>query len=106
MIRTGEWKLIYTKGDIDRTDGYETAHPRPGKTKRLYHVSRDPQETTDLAARPQYQRVVRQLEQKLYERLVRTQPQGWRAPPGLSREETIDLLLRPIEGKQAEKAMR
>jgi choline-sulfatase len=101
MIRTEAWKFIYTKGDIERTDGYETAYPRPGKSRRLYDLKRDPDEMTNLAARPEYQKIVQMLERKLYERLVSTQPPGRTAPKSLTQEETIDFLLRPIEGKQA-----
>lgn len=100
MIRTAEWKFIYTKGDMARTDGYETDHPRPGKTKRLYDVVKDPDEMTDLAGRPGHARVVRELQAKLYERLVAAQPRGWQAPRGMSQEEVIDQLLRPPEGRQ------
>lgn len=100
MIRTRRWKLIYTKGNMNRTDGYETAYPKSGKSKRLYDVVKDPDEMTNLAGRPAYQKIVRELQKKLYERLVSTQPKGQRVPPGLSQEEVIDRLLRPAEGVQ------
>lgn len=103
MIRTEEWKFIYTKGAIDRADGYETAYPKPGKSKRLYHVVKDPDEMTNLANRPEYRKVVERLQQKLYERLISTHPKAKDLPRGLSQEEVIDLLLQPVEGKQAEK---
>jgi choline-sulfatase len=101
MIRSAAWKFIYTKGDIERTDGYETASPKPGKSRRLYDLKRDPDELTNLATRPEYQKIVRALERKLYERLVNTQPPSRPVPKGLTQAETIDFLLRPIEGKQA-----
>lgn len=103
MIRTAEWKFIYTKGQIERTDGYETAWPKPGKIKRLYQVNRDPDELTNLAGRPEYQPILRELQQKLHERLVSTQPAGRAIPRGLAQEEVIDLLLQPVEGRQATK---
>jgi choline-sulfatase len=100
MIRTAEWKFIYSKGDIDRADGYETAYPKPGKQKRLYNVVTDPDEMTNLAGQPKYERVVRALQQKLYERLMATHPQARELPRGVSQEAAIDLLLRPVEGAQ------
>jgi choline-sulfatase len=103
MIRTDRWKFIYTKGDIDRTDGYETAYPKPGRMKRLYDVVRDPDEMTNLANRPEHQKVVRELQQKLYERLVGTHPKAASLPKGLAQEQVIDLLLAPVEGKQADR---
>lgn len=103
MIRTADWKFIYTKGNIDRTDGYETKYPKPGKTKRLYNLQRDPDELTNLAGRPESQKILRDLQQKLYERLVSTQLKGRAIPPGLAQEEVIDLLLQPVEGRQATK---
>jgi choline-sulfatase len=103
MIRTDRWKFIYTKGDIDRTDGYETAYPKPGKMKRLYNVIKDPDEMTNLAGRREYQRIVSELQQKLYERLISTHPKAASLPKGLSQEQVIDLLLTPVEGKQAER---
>lgn len=103
MIRTDRWKLIYTKGDIDRTDGYETSYPRPGKTKRLYDMLNDPEELTNLATRPEHQKVVRELQQKLYDRLVSTHPRAASLPKTISQEQAIDLLLTPVEGRQAGK---
>ena len=103
MIRTEKWKLIYTKGDIDRADGYETAYPKPGKSKRLYNVVKDPDEMTNLANRPEFRKVVEQLQGKLYERLISGRPKAKEPPSNLSQEEAIDLLLQPVEKKQAGK---
>ena len=101
MIRTERWKFIYTKGDIDRTDGYETGYPKPGRMERLYDVRKDPDEMSNLANRPEYRRVVSELRRRLYDRLVNTHPKASSLPMGLSREQVIDLLLTPVEGKQA-----
>ncbi|PYV14880.1 MAG: hypothetical protein DMG07_10960, partial [Acidobacteria bacterium] len=94
---TEQWKLVYTKGDRDRTDGYETAHPRPGKLRRLYDVVADPGETTNLASRPEYRALVADLESKLYDRLREANPAASSLPAGLPREAAIDRLLRAPE---------
>jgi len=98
MIRTRDWKLIYTKGGMARGDGYKTARPVAGRVKRLYDMRRDPEELNNLARHPEFKEIVNSLEEKLYQRLVGLQSPSWKAPTELSREELIDLLLVAPEG--------
>ena len=50
FIRTARYKLIYCSGKRERTDGYKTDRPTPGRYLRLYDLRSDPGELKDVAA--------------------------------------------------------
>lgn len=72
MVRTERWKLIYTTGKRKREDGYETGKPLPGRVIQLFDVKTDPDETTNVAAKPDYKVVVDDLITKLVTHLSKT----------------------------------
>ena len=92
-IRTPEWKYILCSGKRKRTDGYETANPTPGRYRRLYHLTTDPDEMTDVAAKNA--NVVDRLESLMLERFRATHPERDAEPQRLSRAEAIEFYLRP-----------
>lgn len=93
MIRTERWKLIFVKGDMDRTDGYETAFPRPGRLWRLFDLEDDPGEARNLASSLAHEAVRRDLESRMLQRLIEGEPPGWKRPSNKTDRELIELLL-------------
>jgi choline-sulfatase len=72
MIRTEQWKLIYGTGRRERQDGYTTGKPLPGRTVLLYDVVKDPDEMTNVAAKPENATIVKDLTSRLAEHLKKT----------------------------------
>ena len=71
-VRTEDWKLIYTTGARKRDDGYATGTPLPGRVVQLFDLTNDPDETTNLAAKPQHADEVILLTAALADHLKRT----------------------------------
>jgi choline-sulfatase len=84
MVRTDRWKLIYSAGNRRRCDGYDLGRSSPGRTVRLYDLDQDPQETRDLAGRPENREIVSACLAALADRL-RITVRGTR-PTGDSRD--------------------
>jgi choline-sulfatase len=96
FVKTKQWKYIYCTGRRERTDGYKTDQPTPGRYRRLYDLGRDPGEFTDVqAANPN---VVRALDEKLLARFRATHPEARQEPKG-SLEAKLDFYLRPRDAK-------
>jgi len=96
-IRTREWKYIFCSGKRARQDGYEIDQPTPGRYRRLYDLSADPGEFTDVAAK--HADLVAKFEGLMLERFRATHPDREREPQRLSREEAIEFYLRPRDAK-------
>jgi choline-sulfatase len=80
MVRTDQWKLIYSTGARRRTDGYALGPPSGEPSVQLYDLDNDPGETTDLAALPEHAGRVEQLTAELADHLVRTAREPWLLP--------------------------
>lgn len=87
------WKFIYCSGQRERTDGYKTANPKPGRYVRLYDRRRDQGEFVNVAAR--HPEVVKEMQSRVLERFRATHPDTAGEPKGASQEEVIDFYLRP-----------
>jgi choline-sulfatase len=61
MVRTGRWKLVYLAGNRRRRDGYGLPGSLPERSIRLFDLSVDPDETTDVSARAENITVVEEL---------------------------------------------
>ncbi len=81
MIRTAQFKFIYTRGKRERKDGYATGRPLPGRTRRLYDVVADPDEMHNLAAASEHEQTVAKLEARMLDVFARTQRPGTEPPP-------------------------
>jgi choline-sulfatase len=71
-VRTEKWKLIYTTGKRKRDDGYETGKPLPGRVVQLFDLKSDPDETTNLAGKPEHAKLVSELTASLADHLTKT----------------------------------
>jgi len=71
-VFTDKWKLIYGTGARAREDGYATGKPLPGRTVQMYDLANDPDETTNLACKPEQAERVKELTATLADHLKRT----------------------------------
>ncbi|MBM3813335.1 MAG: sulfatase [Acidimicrobiia bacterium] len=93
FVRTARWKYNLCSGRRERTDGYKTDNPTPGRYRRLYDLKADPDEFTDVAAK--FPNIVAEMEEKMLTRFRRTHPEADKEPARLAREEAIEWYLRP-----------
>lgn len=101
MIRTENWKYIFTAGKHDLAQGYATGNPPPGITHRLYDVQNDPSETTNLAHEPSLHDTLAALKQTMLDRFVATHPEGEALPPGLSIDDALVWFSEPRDPRPA-----
>jgi choline-sulfatase len=80
FARTSRWKYIFCSGKRERTDGYKTDKPTPGRYRRLYDLKSDAGEFTDVAAR--HPAVVKDMEEKILARFRATHPDAEGEPKG------------------------
>jgi choline-sulfatase len=92
-VRTAEWKYIFCSGRRARTDGYETGNPTPGRYHRLYNLTNDPGEFTNVASK--HPDLVAKLQNLILARFRATHPDRKAEPQRLSREEAIEFYLPP-----------
>jgi choline-sulfatase len=97
MIRTDHWKLIYSTGRRERQDGYTTGRPLPGKTVLLFDVEADPDETTNLAARPEHAALVDELTTRLADHMRGIMRGPDEIPAGATADQILEKCLPPTE---------
>lgn len=99
MIRTREWKYIFTTGKNDLGQGYATGNPPPGITHRLYNMIDDPNETHNLSNDARYQKIQNQLQQKMLYVFESTHPLAGKIPNNWSIEQKFVAYCEPPEGE-------
>jgi len=97
MVRTRQWKYIFSSGRHDLALGYATGDGAPKRYQLLYNLIEDPQEFHNLAGNPKYAEVVRSLRQKMLDVFLTTDPRALRVPKGISTEEKLEWFLEPPE---------
>ena len=95
MVRTDQWKYVFTTGQHDLAMGYATGNPPAGITHRLYDVERDPEEKTNLAGKSQYTEVLAELQQLMLQRFQDTHPKAEELPQALSVDEQLSWFCQP-----------
>jgi arylsulfatase A-like enzyme len=100
FIRTPRHKFIYCSGKRERTDGYKTNNPTPGRYVQLYDLQSDPGELTDIATN--HPQTVARMKDLMLQRFRSTHPEAEQEPPRSS-DEILDWYLRPRDA-QAKKA--
>jgi choline-sulfatase len=93
FIRTADHKLIFCTGRRERTDGYKTDNPTPGRYIRLYDLKKDPDEFTNVAG--QNAPLVARLKKLMLDRFRSTHPDAQNEPKNLGIDESIEWYLRP-----------
>jgi arylsulfatase A-like enzyme len=94
-VRTTDWKFIFGSGRRERTDGYKTDHPTPGRYRRLYNLKSDPGEFVNLAGQKEHAAITDELQRALLQRFLATHPEAAALPRDLKIEELIEWFLRP-----------
>jgi arylsulfatase A-like enzyme len=97
MIRTREWKYVFTSGKADLAMGYATGSPPSGILHKLYDVRKDPGEFYNLANEPEYETVVKELQDLMLQRFSQTHPYTDQLPQGLTLEEKLSWFCEPPE---------
>lgn len=97
MIRSRDYKYIFTTGKNDLAMGYATGLGAPGITHRFYDVNSDPEETTNLASHPEYSDLLRQFQDIMIQRFEETHPFASYIPKNLSVEEKLIWFCEPPE---------
>lgn len=97
MVRTKEWKYIFTTGKNDLGQGYATGNPPPGISHRLYDMLNDPKETRNLANDPEFQEIINQLQQNMLEVFEKTHPLAEEVPHEWSIEQKFAAFCEPPE---------
>ncbi len=95
MIRTARWKFIYGTGKRERQDGYATGRPLPGRTIRLYDEESDPDETTNLASKPEHARLIDEFTAQLADHMKRTARQPELIPKDGDVHRLLEYCLKP-----------
>ncbi len=97
MIRSAQWKYIFTSGKRDLGQGYATGFGPSGVQERLYDQQNDPSETTNVADRPENQAVLIEMRQKMLTLFRQTHPKADQLPTGLSEQEQLAWFCEPVE---------
>lgn len=92
-IRTTRYKFIHCSGKRERTEGYKTDNPTPGRYVRLYDLKSDPGEFIDIASRNP--KVVAEMQSRMLKRFRDTHPDAASEPKQAAAEEILDWYLRP-----------
>lgn len=95
MVRTPEWKYIFTSGKRDLAQGYATGNPPSGILHRLYDQQNDPNEHSDVAAASENQEVLANLQSALLDWFMQTHPKAEDLPEGLSLDEQLSWFCEP-----------
>ena len=85
MVATKEWKYIFTSGKYDLDIGYETGYGPSGIYHRLYNLQEDPDETTNLAYKPEHLEKVKEMQDLMLQKFKETHPDAEDLPSELNK---------------------
>jgi len=99
MIRTKDWKYIYTTGEKDLAQGYETGNPPSGQLYKLYDQQRDPKEHNNLAEDSKNEKTINALRKKMLQVFMDTHPKADSLPSSLNINEKLSFFCKPPDIK-------
>jgi arylsulfatase A-like enzyme len=89
MICNHQWKYVFTTGQRDLGQGYATGYGPSGVLHKLYNLTDDPDETTDLGKDTEHAEIVTGMQRQMLNRFMVTHPDARNLPEGLSIEEKL-----------------
>ena len=95
MIRTKDWKYIFTTGEKDLAQGYQTGNEPSGVLYRLYDQQEDPKEFKNQAEDPENEKVINNLRDKMLQVFMDTHPKANSLPSGLTIDEKLAFFCKP-----------
>ncbi len=95
MLRTDDYKYVFTSGEHDLGVGYETGHAPFGPTQWLFDLKADPDELHNLAADPAQAGRLRAMQAQLIAVFRKTHPVAAKLPAGLNAEQTLAWFCEP-----------
>jgi len=95
MVKTREWKYIFTTGKRDLQQGYATGNPPSGILHRLYDQQNDYWEKTNVADDPANADVLVELQMLMIDHFMKTDPRAAQLPQGLTTDETLAWFCEP-----------
>ncbi len=95
MVRTRDWKYVFTSGKRDLGQGYATGNPPPGVVHRLYYLPEDPDEQQNVAGLRSFADKLAELQQLMLDHFKRTHPKSNELPAGLSMDEALSWFCEP-----------
>ena len=97
MVRTANWKLIFTSGKKDLALGYQTGYGAPGLHYRLYDMQIDPKETHNLANDNSFKHIVDSLKVIMLDRFMQTHPEANKIQDDLSIDQKLSWFCEPLD---------
>jgi len=94
MIRDEYWKLVYERGAVRRSDGYDTEGPLVSNRFRLYDLHQDPAEMHNVAGDPANAATLVRLRDLLIDHLATTAREVAAVPQG-DPIETLEYCVQP-----------
>ncbi len=95
MVRTKDWKYVFTSGKRDLGQGYATGNPPSGIVHRLYYLPEDPDEQQNVAGLRSFADNLAELQQLMLDHFMRTHPQSDELPAGLTMDEALSWFCEP-----------
>lgn len=100
MVRTTQYKYVFTNGKRDLGMGYATGNPPAGIHHELYDLRRDPKETTNIFGQPPYRRVGLEMQNRMLAVFQRTHPNAGVVAKNQSVDRQLAAFCEPPEGER------
>lgn len=100
MIRTEQFKYVFTNGKRDLVMGYTTGNPPAGIHQELYDLTNDPGETRNLFDQSAYRATGRKLQQQMLGVFRRTHPNAGAVARSQAIEQQLAAFCEPPEGER------
>lgn len=105
MLRDARYKLIYTRGKMERRDGFMADAFREGRKIKLFDLQQDPGETKNVAGDTVHRDRIEAMKKEMLARFALSLPGGIGLPDDAPIEDKLDLLLIPREWWQHAEAL-
>ncbi len=95
MITDGKWKYVFTSGQYDLGQGYQTAYGPSGILHKLYDLDNDPEETTDISGLCCNETIIASLQKQMLKIFTETYPEDIELSDTLTIDEKLTWFCEP-----------